>query len=243
MENFTTQTIREIAVATPSAVPVFEEYGIDYCCGGGRNFDDACQSAGVAPAVVSAKLNHVLHHAAPTFAPTSSQSASELIDYIVEKHHTFTRQEITRLTALMEKVCRKHGAAHPELAALQESFAALCDDLTPHLRKEEMVLFPFIKHLEASAASHQPSLRPPFRTVKNPVRMMLTEHDTAGDILRQMRDITTGYAVPENVCASFRALYHGLAELEKDLHRHIHLENNILFEQAVRLEQQVLFGY
>jgi regulator of cell morphogenesis and NO signaling len=243
MQDFTTKTIREIAVAAPAAVPVFEEYKIDYCCGGGRNFNDACRFAGVAPAVVSQKINQILGNQGQTDNSPETKSASELIDYIVEKHHVFTRREISRLTPLMEKVSRKHGDVHPELFALETEFRLLCEDLAPHMSKEEMVLFPFIKHLELSAANNLSSPRPPFGTVKNPVRMMMTEHDTAGDNLKKMRDITNGYAVPDNACPSFQALYFGLEELEKDLHRHIHLENNVLFQQAVQLEQEALFGH
>lgn len=244
MLNFTNKTIREIALAAPAATRIFEEYKIDYCCGGGRNFYDACQFAGVSPEVVSQKLDNILNTTAEEIElPENMQTLSELIDYILEKHHVFTKKEITRLSALMEKVRRKHGEAHPELFFLENEVNALFEDLSPHMRKEETVLFPFIKHLEMSAANNLSSPQPPFRTVKNPVRMMMIEHDTAGDILRKMREISHDYAAPETACPSFRALYFGLEELEKDLHRHIHLENNILFPRAVELEQKVIFGY
>jgi regulator of cell morphogenesis and NO signaling len=166
-----------------------------------------------------------------------------LIDYILETHHVFTKSEISRLTALMDKVCGKHGAHRFKLFALQKSFAALCDDLKLHMRREETVLFPFIKHLEMSDANNLSSARPPFQTVKNPVRAMMTVHDAAEDELRKMREITKDYAVPEGACPSFQALYSGLEELEKDLHLHIHLENNLLFPQAIKLEEKVIFNY
>ena len=143
----------------------------------------------------------------------------------------------------MEKVCRKHGDTHPELFLLENEFTALCNDLTPHMKKEETVLFPFIKHLEMSDANNLTSPHPPFGTVKNPIRMLMIEHDTDGEILRKMREIAKDYAVPENACPSFQVLYFGLEELEKDLHRHIHLENNVLFPNAVKLEQKVMLGY
>lgn len=243
MQNFTTQTVREIAVANPATVPVFQEYKIDFCCGGNRNFYDACQFVGVSPEIVSDKIIQVLGAQTKGFESPEQKTASDLIDYILETHHVFTKSEITRLAALMDKVCRKHGDAHTELFALQKSFSELCDDLMPHMMKEENVLFPFIKHLEMSEAKNLSSPQPPFGTIKNPVRMMMTEHDRDGEILRQMREITNDYAVPEGACPSFQALYFGLEELEKDLHRHIHLENNVLFPQAVKLEQKVIFGY
>lgn len=243
MKNFTTKTIREIAVESPATTRIFEEYKIDFCCGGGRKFNDACQVAGVAPEIVSDRIEQVLSSQIKDFETPAQRSVSELIDYILETHHVFTKQELARLPALMEKVCRKHGAQHDELFALQTAFYELRDELTPHIKKEEVVLFPFIKHLEMSAANHISSPRPPFLTVKNPVRVMMTEHDAAGDILRRMREISKNYALPEGACPSFQALYFGLEELEKDLHRHIHLENNVLFPRAVELEQKVLYGY
>ncbi len=243
MQNFTTQTIREIAVANPATVPVFEEYKIDFCCGGGRNFYDACQFVGVSPEIVNDKIIQVLGNQTQDYKSPETKTVSELIDYILEKHHVFTRNEITRLSALAEKVSRKHGESHSELFALQRVFGELCNELTPHLSKEEAVLFPFIKHLEMSEKNNLSSLHPPFGTVKNPVRMMMIEHDAAGEILRQMRGITEDYTLPEGACPSYQALYFGLEELEKDLHRHIHLENNILFPNAVNLEQKVIFGY
>jgi regulator of cell morphogenesis and NO signaling len=242
MQNFTTKTIREIAVEAPATTRVFEEFKIDFCCGGGYSFNDACRRAGVKPELVSQKISQVLKDDRELGAP-ETKGVSELIDYILEKHHVFTKAEITRLSALMEKVRRKHGETHPELFLLQNELIRLCDDLTPHMQKEETVLFPFIKNLEMALTGDLSTPRPPFGTVKNPIRMMMTEHDTDGEILRKMREITNDYAVPETACTSFRALYFGLEALEKDLHRHIHLENNILFPQAVKLEQKVLFGY
>ncbi|HMS43882.1 MAG TPA: DUF542 domain-containing protein, partial [Pyrinomonadaceae bacterium] len=180
MQNFTTKTIREIAMAMPVTTSVFEEYKIDFCCGGGRSFSDACQNAGVSPEVVSRKIYQILDTQLKDSESPESQNATELIDYILEKHHVFTRNEIARLSGLMEKVSRKHGDSYRELLTLKNSFANLCVDLTRHLLKEENVLFPFIKHLEMSEANNLSTPHPPFGTVKNPVRMMMIEHDKAG---------------------------------------------------------------
>lgn len=141
----------------------------------------------------------------------------------------------------MEKVCRKHGATYVELFDIQTVFRALADELAVHMRKEETVLFPYIKTLAAEVSGKLSVAEPNFKTVKNPVRMMMREHDAAGNFLRQMREISNDYALHEDVCPSFRALYYGFEELEKDLHQHIHLENNVLFPQAIKLEQEI-FG-
>ena len=242
MQNFRTRTIREIAVAEPATTRVFEEFKIDFCCGGGYTFGDACRRAGVDPDAVSQRLDQIFQ-VAPDSKPAGKKTPSELIDHIEKKHHVFTRNEIARLTSLMEKVVGKHGDAHPEVVELKHEFSQLCDELTPHMQREEKVLFPFIKHLEMADGNGLSNPRPAFRTVKNPVRMLMIEHDSAGALLRKMRGIASDYAVPENACPSFRALYFGLAELEKDLHLHIHLENDVLFPEAVRLEQKVMLGY
>lgn len=242
MQNLTTKTIREIAVEMPATTRIFEEMKIDYCCGGRRNFNEACRLAGVSPLVVSEKISAVLKNSAEKNDPVEKKTLSALVDYIVEKHHMFTRQEIGRLMNLMEKVCYKHGKQNAELGKLRKVFRTLCDDLTAHMQKEEFVLFPFVKNLERAQEKNLSVPFPPFSTVQNPVRVMMTEHDAAGDFLREMRELTGDYAVPENACPSFRALYFGLEELEKDLHQHIHLENNLLFPRAIQLEQEVLFG-
>lgn len=243
MNDFTTKTIREIAVSMPATTRIFEEYKIDFCCGGGKNFSDACLIAGVEPEVISEKILSLIDKNLNGLGDKySDETASGLIDHIVETHHKFTRTEITRLSALMAKVAGKHSENHPELVDLETKFQALCADLEPHMRKEEVVLFPFIKHLEMSAANNLSSPRPPFGTVQNPVRAMMSEHDAAGDILKKMREISNDYLVPDGACPSYQALYFGLDELEKDLHQHIHLENNVLFPMAVKHERNVMFG-
>jgi regulator of cell morphogenesis and NO signaling len=154
----------------------------------------------------------------------------------VEKHHTFTRQELARLEALLVKVCGVHGQNHPELFRIQEQFQELNRDLEPHMLKEERVLFPYIIQMEEAAKNNRPNVVPPFGTVRNPVKVMMAEHDAAGDILREMRELSSDYTVPEDACISYQTLYGALAALEADLHQHIHLENNILFPRAAEME-------
>lgn len=243
MQNLYNKTVREIAVQFPQTTRVFEEFKIDYCCGGERNFGDACQLAGVAPGVVGLKIDAELARSDVDgdLDLPERKNASELVDYIVAKHHVFTTNEIARLMSLTEKVCRKHGALHGELMDIQTIFLALAGELAVHMVKEETMLFPYIKTLHSAVSSNLALAEPHFKTVRNPVRRMMSEHDAAGDFLSQMRRLSKNYALPEEACPSFRALYFGFEELEKDLHRHIHLENNVLFPQAVEMEQKV-FG-
>ena len=244
MKELTTKTIRDIALEMPVSTRVFEELKIDYCCGGRRFFNEACQLAGVSPVFAAQKISAALKNASDgeSVEFAEKKSPSELADYIVEKHHIFSRNEIGRLTNLMENVCHKHGKQNPELATLRKIFRTLCDDLMVHMRREEFILFPYIKNLEMSREHSFSMPFPHFGTVQNPIRMMMLEHDNAGEILKEMSEITNNYSVPETACLSFKTLYSGLRELEKDLHQHIHLENNILFPNAIELEQKVLFG-
>lgn len=239
MQGFYSKTVREIAVEFPQTVPIFEEFKIDFCCGGERNFSDACQIAGVRPEVVSDKLDIVLRNQTENSDVPEKKTFTNLIDYIVEKHHVFTRNEIERIDPLLEKVCNRHGDSHPELFNIQKAFQLLADELLAHLQKEEKVLFPYIKVLDAVASTNLPIAEPHFKTVRNPVRMMMTEHDSAGDILKQIRQFSNNFALPKDACTSYQILYLSLEELEKDLHRHIHLENNVLFPQAIELEKEV----
>ena len=232
-----TRTVREYAVEMPAATRIFESLGIDYCCGGHQSLAEACAKAGVAVDEVLDSLKKI----EPT-EPKShtgewqNASLSELITHIVEKHHVFTREELERLDALLNKVCGVHGQNHPELFNIHREFKKLRSDLEPHMLKEEHVLFPYITLLEQTNAQNAPAPRAPFGTVRNPVRMMMSEHDAAGDILRAIRQASSDFTVPPDACISYQTLYRALKELEADLHQHIHLENNILFPQAVEIE-------
>jgi regulator of cell morphogenesis and NO signaling len=164
---------------------------------------------------------------------------AELIDHIIETHHIFTRNEIGRLRELLDKVCGVHGQNHPELAHLRSLFETLSLELEPHMMKEERVLFPYVIGMEDAVSNERSVTTPPFITVANPVRMMMLEHDRAGELLKQMRRLTSDYTPPPDACTSYQTLYQALDAFEKDLHQHIHLENNILFPRAVKMEGAV----
>ena len=239
MQTFTTKTIRDIALASPQTTRVFEEFKIDYCCGGRKLLEDVCMDSGLDFRMVAEKLKSAMrdNDSRRDSGMPQDKSTSQLIDYIIGKHHVFTVQEIERLTPLMEKVCQRHGEQHPELFKLQTIFQALSDSLIPHMRKEENVLFPYIQQLESSSLIGQSATPPHFGTVQNPIRMMVADHEEDGERLRIMREISGDYTLPDGACPSFTALYAGLQDLERDLHRHIHLENNVLFPSAVDLER------
>jgi len=241
MQTFATKTIRDIALESPETTRVFEEFKIDYCCGGRKPLDQACVEAGLDPELVAQKIEAAIadQSVRATGAVREKESASQLIDHIIAKHHIFTANEIERLTPLMEKVCNRHGEQHPELFEVQAVFTALTDSMVPHMRKEEMVLFPYIQSLESSVTGTGHASPPHFGTVENPIRMMMVDHEADGSKLKNMRELSQDYTLPDGACPSYTALYAGLEDLEKDLHKHIHLENNVLFPAAVELERNV----
>ena len=231
-----TKTVRELAVEIPNATRVFEKLGIDYCCGGARSLEDACDAANLSIDQVLAQLNGAAQPAVPADRDWQTALLSDLIDHIVSTHHRYVREETARLHPLLAKVCKVHGQNHPELLAISDTFDGLAQELTMHMMKEEVVLFPHIVRMEESVLQKEPVLPPPFGTVKHPVDMMMHEHDMAGDALRKLRELSNGYQAPADGCFSYRTLYQALEAFEADLHQHIHLENNILFPRAIEME-------
>jgi regulator of cell morphogenesis and NO signaling len=230
----TAKTVREIAVEMPYATRVFEKLGIDYCCGGSKTLEQACAAANV-------KVSEILESIAG--APAAAEQdwktgrLGELIAHIIGTHHSFVKSEAPRLESLIAKVCGVHGKNHPELLQVQTVFRGLGGELSAHLMKEENILFPYIARMEQTIAAGHPAPHPPFGTVENPIHMMMMEHDSAGEALRELHRLTNDFAPPPDACISYQTLYRALSEFEADLHQHIHLENNILFPRAVQMEQ------
>ncbi len=239
MSVTTEKTVRELALENPAATRVFEKLGIDYCCGGNQSLEQACRAAnlGVDQVLDSLEMAEQTTRAAQPVHDWQREPLGDLVAHIKTTHHKYTREEIARLGPLFEKVCSVHGQNHPELMHVRASFAGLAQELTMHMMKEEMVLFPYIVRMEEAVIQHEPVLPPPFGSVQNPVAMMEREHESAGAALRAMRQASNGYATPLDACVSYQTLYKTLSEFEADLHRHIHLENNILFPRAIAMEQ------
>jgi regulator of cell morphogenesis and NO signaling len=230
------KTVRELALENPSSTRIFEKLGIDYCCGGNVSLEQACRTANLDIDQVLESLEKA--HATPARNERIWQIEPlvALIDHIQSTHHKYTREEIGRLGPLFEKVCTVHGKSHPELLQIHEIFEDLAQELSAHMMKEEMILFPYVTRMEAAVMKNEPIPRPPFGSVQNPVSMMEHEHDSAGNALRAMREATNGYSAPADACVSFQTLYRALSEFERDLRQHIHLENNVLFPRAVAIE-------
>jgi regulator of cell morphogenesis and NO signaling len=235
----TQSTLRSIALENPATIRVFERYHLDYCCGGRRPLAEACAENGLDSSAVLADLEATLRGAATAERDFTQATQAELIGHIVGTHHAFVRSELPRLLPLAEKVARKHGPLHPEYVEVERQLRQLSAELLDHLAKEETILFPYVEALEKSRSGGE-FPRACFATVQSPIQMMLHEHEAAGALLLAMRSSTNGFAPPADACPTLAGLLHGLAEFERDLHRHIHLENNLLFPQAMEMERLAL---
>lgn len=237
------KTVRDIALELPQATRVFEKLKIDYCCGGDKPLSEACANAGVEVASLERMLDEARPSDFEVHVSIDFQKLTlrQLMDHILSKHHVYTKEEMLRLEPLMAKVIAAHGENHSELNGMGALFQQLCGDLKPHMFKEEQVLFPYVLEMESSLLQNRPALVAPFGTVTNPVRMMMMAHDTVGDLLRELRAVSSNYTVPADGCISYQTLYQAMEAFEQDLHQHIHLENNILFPRAVQLETSLTF--
>ena len=228
------KTIGELVAEAPLRANVFEKRRIDYCCNGRRAIEEVCAEKSIP---VQELLDELEGRESPDDAGgRQTRSMADLASHIVSRHHEYLRSTLPSITLKMELVVAVHGAAHPFLEEVGRVFQGLADELTAHMAKEEMVLFPHIVAMEAALRNHAPAPAAPGGTVRNPIRMMEHEHDDAGRALTTIRELTSNHEPPEGACNTFRALYAQFAELESDLHTHIHLENNILFPRAAAME-------
>jgi regulator of cell morphogenesis and NO signaling len=228
-------TISELAREIPASTRVFQQYGIDFCCGGEKTLAEASQAKGIALEGLLEELEKAeqLPDSEP-YRDWNAATAASLIDHILDKHHAYLRSELPRLAAMMTKVIDVHGDRHPDLLRpLGPVYSGLKKELEEHMWKEENILFPLIRQMDQARSLGEV---PPRMPVGGPIQVMEMEHESAGNALRQLRQISSDYQPPEDACNTYRALLDGLKTLEADLHEHIHLENNILFPKALELQ-------
>jgi regulator of cell morphogenesis and NO signaling len=214
------RTLGELVAERPARARVLERLGLDYCCHGHRTLAEAATAQQLDPGAVAGELAAVVDLDG---ADVDALEPADLVDHIIEYHHTYLHQELPLLVELANKVRDVHGSRHPELFRVAELVTEIEKDLEPHLAREETVLFPAIRAWTKGQRSF------PFGSLADPVRVLMLDHDRAGELLSELRTATDGYAAPADGCASYRLLYERLAHLEGDTHRHVHLENNVLF--------------
>lgn len=238
--KFSQQTIGEIVREDIRAAKVLKRYGIDFCCGGKKTLEAACAENNVNADAVQEELFDLMsrNNIFPEINP-NKWKINFLCDYIENLHHTYVKQNIPMLNELSEKVARVHGNHAPELIKIKELWADLVRELTPHMQKEELVLFPYIKKMVALQEGKSGSINAHFGTVRNPITLMEKEHEAAGELIEEIYLLSNSFTLPDWACNSYRLLYTSLAEFREDLHRHIHLENNILFPKAIALEEKL----
>jgi regulator of cell morphogenesis and NO signaling len=234
-ERFETATVGQIVEADSRAPGVFEQFGIDYCCGGRRLLLDACRAADADPGAVIGALA-ALPPINGDADDVTTRPLDQLVDYIVTTHHAYVRSKLPAIARHLAKLQEAHGKRHPELTRVAAVFDGLSRDLEQHLLKEEQILFPYVRNLVEHSDERCGALMSPFGSVSHPIRMMEREHEEAGEALREIRTLTGEYAVPADGCSTYDVCMKELEEFERDLHRHVHLENNVLFPRAIELE-------
>lgn len=217
---------------------VFQRHGIDFCCGGGQVVGEACSEKGVDPDVLEADIAEVTNQQNKDGIAFDEMESDALIGHILETHHSYIRRTAPSLRAWSAKVATVHGARHPETAEIARTVESLCIELEQHMFKEERILFPAITSLALAMREGNGALYPAFGSIANPIAMMEQEHRDAGAGMETIRRLSGDFALPEDACATFTALYRELEAFEADLHLHIHLENNILFPNALAAEQR-----
>lgn len=231
------ETLGSIAANDLRKADVFKKYGLDFCCGGKKTVREACEEKGIDVTQVEKELQQATTEYKTRPLPYGDWALDFLADYIVNTHHSYVRQSLPELSAYSKKVKSVHQAEHPELVRLQQLVEEVREEMSSHMVKEEQVLFPYIKQLQAKTNGVAPEQEAVFGTVQTPINMMEMEHELVGKNMEELRSITNEYTLPADGCASYALLYKMLEEFENDLHLHIHLENNILFPKALALEK------
>ena len=224
-------TVGEIVARHHQAADVFLQYDIDFCCGGKKTLGKVCQDRNIEIGELLRKLENLDEGTTSQPPSPATMPIDALADYIEAKHHRYVREQIPVISVYTHKIASVHAERHPELKILERQFQLLAEDLLEHLKKEESILFPYIRNL----AQQQPTMLP---SAEAPIQVMEHEHEYAGALLENMRQITNGYEVPEDACTKYKITFTKLQEFEQDLHWHIHLENNILFPSVIQEENK-----
>lgn len=233
-----TRTVAEMVTENIKTAHIFKKYGIDFCCGGGISIKRAAEKANVNFFVLERELLGIQKISGKE-ENYNSWSLDFLADHIVNVHHSYIEENIPLIVQYASRVVQVHSQDQPELIQIQRLFSEVAVDLGGHLKKEELILFPFIKKMVKAKKEGTPLEKPRFDTVDNPIKMMETDHEEAGYIFKRISTLSNNFTPPAGACNTYRAFYAKLEEFEQDLHQHVHLENNILFPKAIALEKEL----
>lgn len=240
MENISTQTLASIVSKSSASVPVLEKYSLDFCCNGKRTLEEACNSKGLSVNEIAAELTAQMQPKAANQLPFEEMTAEQMISYILIHHHFYVKQSMPQIVFHVEKVANKHGDRFPYMIEVLELFREIQEEMTAHMHKEEVILFPRIKELELliSQGDQNEAAR---IAIAGPISVMMAEHDHAGNLLYKIRELTNNYEAPDGACTTFKVSLNELKEFEEDLHKHVHLENNHLFIKAMDMMEQPIY--
>lgn len=242
MSTIAEQTLASIVSSNHQAVPVLEKYHLDFCCKGKRTLAEACTEKGLRVEAIAEELENRMKAEQGKILPFGSMTAEQLISYILIHHHFYVKQSMPTILSHLEKVALKHGERFPYMTEVLYLFRSIHEEMTMHMHKEEVILFPRIKEIEA-VFSIQQKRNFAEGYITGPIQVMETEHDHAGELLYRIRELTNGYTPPADACTTFKVSLAELKEFEEDLHRHVHLENNLLFPLAEKmLSQQTMLN-
>jgi regulator of cell morphogenesis and NO signaling len=239
MTNLSEKNLGQIVADDYRTAAVFEKYGIDFCCNGNRSLEKACTEKQISKEAVVDSLEAIRGEVSNSLPDFQSWPLDLLTDYIEKKHHRYVEEKTPVLKTYLKKIVAVHGSNHPELVEIEQLFNASAGELTAHMKKEEFILFPFVRKMIQAQQAHQKPEQPYFGTVQNPIQQMMQEHDNEGERFREISHLSNNYTPPADACSTFQVTYAMLKEFENDLHQHIHLENNILFLKAIDLEKMV----
>jgi regulator of cell morphogenesis and NO signaling len=233
------KTIGEIVAEDYRTAAVFKNYKIDFCCNGNKKFDDVCKNKNIDADSLMNELNTVQNRNIDRSVDFNSFPLDLLADYIEKKHHRYVEAKIPEIKEYLSKLCEAHGKEHNELFKIKEEFENSAGELAMHMKKEELILFPYIRKMAVADSRNEKISLPKFGTVQNPIQTMIYEHNVEGKRFQEISNLSNNYSIPKDGCNTFRVAYSLLKEFEEDLHIHIHLENNILFPKSIELEKKL----
>ena len=231
-------TIGEYVAQDFRTAAVFSKYGIDFCCKGNRTIEEACEKKNLDFAKIENEVTNLLETTSEGAIDFKSWPSDLLVDYIEKTHHRYVEEKSAILIPFLDKLCKVHGSNHPELFQIYDLFKGCAGELAQHMKKEELILFPFIKKMTNAIRTGQELEQPHFGTVENPIAMMQDEHVTEGERFVKIAELTNNYTPPADACNTYKVTFSMLQEFEQDLHKHIHLENNILFPKAIEMQHR-----
>ncbi len=240
MENTTEKTVGQFVAEDYRTAQVFKNHNIDFCCKGNRSLQEVALKNNLDVNALQREIEEAVKQESTENADYKSWPLDLLADYIEKKHHRYVAAKIPVLKQYLSRLCEVHGEKHPELLEIAEHFSVSAGELAMHMKKEELLLFPWVRKMVRVKQLGESSERPHFHTVKNPIAAMMQEHDNEGERFRRIALLSDNYTAPSDACNTYLVTYALLQEFEADLHRHIHLENNILFPGAEKLEREIV---